>query len=454
MNLIEESFQTKEKKKNKRITGIILGAIIFIVIIIIAIVAYLFYLQTTTMRVLLNGQINENLRDILIFEDDGTVYVPIKEIASYFGYSSYNGEYSQKSEDQSKCYVQSENEVANFSLGSNVISKLDLTTNTDNYEDIYVDDPVIARNGVLYATSEAIEQAFNLSFEYDQSTNRVYIYTMTYLIEIYSSRVLDYGYTAISDVFANQKAILQNMIVVTNSANEYAVIDLDGNTILEAKYDNITYIPSIGDFKVETNGQVGILGNKGETRVQIIYDSIDLMDSDAGLYIVSDNGKYGVIDTKGNIVIYIENDEVGMDISPFEENNIKNSYILVGNLIPVKNGGLWGLYDLSGNQVVDFIYDSFGYVAKTSNKNALSLLVIPDYEVIVACQDDKYTLLNSLGEELFAGPVADDIYMTISGGETHYYITANNSTMDAETYLDNIGVVKQSEEETDSEEET
>ena len=446
MNLIEESFQSKEEKKKKRTTGIILGAIIFVVIVIIAIASYLFYIQSTTMRVLLDGQTNEKLKQILVFENDGKIYAPIKEIATYLGYSSYNGEYTQRSEDQSKCYVQSDNEVANFSLGSNTIYKLDLTTNSSNYENVYVDDPVKAINGVLYATSDAIEQAFNVSFQYDQDSNRVYIYTLPYLVQTYAPRVLDYGYAEISDVFANQKAILNDMLVVTSGKNEdvYAVIDINGNVILEPKYDNITYLPETGDFKVETNKKVGILGSKGETKVQIMYDSIELMDSDAGLYVASNDDKYGVIDLRGNVKIYIENDEVGMDISPFSQNNIKNKYILVGNLIPVRKGELWGLYDLNGNQVVDFTYDSFGYIAR-SNRDALNLLVIPDYEVIVACKDEKYTLLNSVGQELFRGPVADDIYMTISGGQRHYYITANNQTMDAEQYLDNIGVRKQSE---------
>ena len=447
MNLIEENFQNKEEKRKKRTTGIILAAIIFVILIIVAISIYLFYIQSTTMRVFLNGQTNEGLKQILYFPETGDgVYIPIKEVASYLGYESYNGEYTKKTEDRSKCYAQSENEVVNFALNSNVIYKLDLTNSNNNYENIYVDEPVMAQGGVLYATPETIEKAFNVSFQYDKENNRIYIYTLPYLYEYYSPVVLDYGYTAISEVFANQKAILNDMLVVTKGENSdiYAVIDLEGNTILEAKYDNITYLPAIGDFKVEANGKVGIVGSKGETKVQIMYDTIELMDSDNGLYVASNNGKYGVLDLKGNIKIYIENDEVGMDITPFAQNNIKNKYILAGNLIPVKKGEKWGLYDLTGKQVVDFIYDSFGYIAK-SNKDAMNLLVIPDYEVLVACQNEKYTLLNSVGQQLFGAPVADDIYMTISGGVAHYYITANNQTMDAETYLDNIGVRKQSE---------
>ena len=443
MNLIEESFQSKEEKKKKTISRIILGAIIFTVIIIISIVAYLLYIESTTLKLTLDGQSNESLKKILVIEEDGTIYVPIREVAKYFGYESYKGDYTEKSEDDNKCYVQNENEVANFTLGSNKIYKLDLTSETENYEYSYEQKPVKAIGGVLYATSEMIESAFNVSFQYDQEKNRITILTMPYLIQAYNSVVLDYGYSKISDVFANQKAILQNMLVVEKEDKTCGVIDVEGNAILEAKYDNITYLPNVGDFLVETKDKVGIMSKNKETKVQIMYDSIELMDSDAGLYIVKKDNKYGVIDLRGNIKIYIENDEIGVDISKFSQNNIKNKYILAGNLIPVRKDKLWALYDKSGNQLVDFKYDSFGYIA-SSSKDALNLLVIPDYEVLVACKDKKYTLLNSVGEELFAAPVADDIYMTISGGETHYYITANNGTMDAEVYLDRIGVTTKS----------
>ena len=134
MNLIEESFQNKEEKKRKKTTKIILAAIILVVLIIIAIVACLMYLQSTAMKLTIDGQANEKLKSLLVFESDGTVYAPIKGIATYFGYESYNGEYTDKSEEQSKCYAQSENEVANFELGQNKIYKLDLTEKDANYE--------------------------------------------------------------------------------------------------------------------------------------------------------------------------------------------------------------------------------------------------------------------------------------------------------------------------------
>lgn len=438
MNLMEESFQNKQEKSNKTVARVILAVIILLVIAIVSIMAYIMYVQNNTLRLSLDGQSNEKLKELLIIEEDGTVYVPIKEVAKYFGYQSYNGEYSDKSEDRSKCYVQNEKEVANFTLNSNKVYKLDLTNSTENYEYVYSDKPVKANEGVLYAASDMIEDAFNVSFDYNKAEKKITILTMPYLIQVYSSRILDYGYTEVSDVFANQKTVLKDMLVVKKDDN-YAVIDVQGNAILEAKYDNITYLPNVGDFLVENNSKVGIMSGNSQTKIQIAYDSIELMDSDLELYVAKKDNKYGVIDFKGKEKIYIENDEIGMDISKFEKNNIKSKYILAENLIPARRDKLWGLYDKNGNLVVDFKYDSLGYVA-SSGKNVFNLLVIPDYNVIVACKDKKYTLLSSTGQELFAAPVADDIYMTISENVKHYYISANNGTMDATVYLDKIGV--------------
>lgn len=437
MNLMEESFQNKEENNKKITMKIILIAIIILVIAIISIIAYLMYAKSNTLKVYLNGESNEKLKELLIIKEDGTIYAPIKEIASYFGYESYNGEYSDKTEDRSKCYVQSEQEVANFTLGSNKVYKLDLTSSNDNYEYVYANKPVESNGGILCATSEMMEEAFNIKFEYSDD-NKITIFTLPYLIQAYSSRVLDYGYTGISDTFPNQKTVLNDILVVKKD-DKYAVIDVNGNSILEAKYDNITYLPNVGDFLVESNKKVGIMSKNSKAKILIAYDSIELMDSDSGLYVVKKDNKYGVIDFNGTEKIYIENDEIGMDISKFEKNNIKSKYILAESLIPARRDKLWGLYDKNGKLVVDFKYDSFGYVA-TSRKNVFNLLVIPDYNVIVACKDKKYTLLSSTGEELFAAPVADDIYMTISENVKHYYISANNGTMDATVYLDKIGI--------------
>lgn len=445
MNIIEEGFQNKEEKKKKTSMTIILVAIVLVFCMIIGIISYLVYIKNSELKVFLNDEANAKVKDLLVIEDNGTVYVPIKEIASYLGYESYNGEYGNKSEELSKCYVESESEIANFSLGSNKIYKLDLTKESENYWYMYSKDPIKAINGVLYATSEAAEKAFDISFDYDKDKNRIYIYTTPYLVQTYSSKVLDFGYKEISDKYVNQTAIAQNDFLVVKSEKEkYGVVTTEGDAVLEVKYDDIEYLPTTGDFLVKSNEKYGIVSKTKETKVQLIYDSIELMDSDSQLYVVSKDKKYGVIDFSGKTKIYIENDEIGVDSSKFSQNEIKNNYILADNLIPVRKGKVWGLYNKNGNQVVDFKYDSFGYIA-SNNKDAINLLVIPDYNVLVACKDKKYTLLNSSGEELFA-PVADDIYMNINGGQKYYYIMVNNKQMNAIEFLDSIGIKNNSKQ--------
>lgn len=438
MNLIEDSFQTKKEDKTKKAAKIVLISIVILVIAIIGIVAYMIYIDSTTLKVYLNGQLNKDVKELLVFEDDDTIYVPIRRIATYLGYQSYNGEYSDKSETDSKCYVQCENEIANFVLNEKKIYKLNISDSSENYEYFYTSKPVKAINGELCVTVEGMQQAFNTVFSYDKNANRIEIATMPYLIESYQKQVLNYQYTEISSEFNNQKTILDNMLIVKKDRYTGVIEATTGREILEAKYDNIEYLPYTGDFLVESNKKVGIMSKNKEIKVQLLYDSIELMDIDAGLYLAKRDNKYGVIDIRGNTKIYIEYDAIGIDVDRFDKNDIKSKYIIIDNLIPVRKDGKWGLFDKTGKQLVDFEYDSFGYIA-SNNKEAINLLVIPDYNVMVGCKDNKYTLINAYGEQPFSAFV-DDIYMTISSNEKHYYIIANDRKIDAEEYLDRLGV--------------
>ena len=443
MNLIDENFEEKKIKedKNKKMAKIILILMGVILVVIIGLIIAMTYIRSSELQVYLNGSANSKIKEMIVIEDDGTIYFPVKEIASYLGYKSYNGEYSDKSEDKNKCYVQCNDEVANFTLNSKKIYKLTTTRNNSNYEYYYTDKPVKAINGKLYATSDGIEKAFNVSFSFNDKTNKGYIYTMPYLIETYTSKILDYGYSKIDENFTNQKSVLNSMLIVYKEDEKaYGVIDLKGNDIIESKYDGITFLPNTGDFLVKSNNKVGTISEKRETKIPINYDSLELIDSDLALYLAKKDNKYGIIDSRGNVKIYIEYEEIGIDNTKFEKNDIKNKYLIANGLIPVRKDKTWALFDKNGNQLTDFEYDSFGYIA-SSNKDAINLLVIPDYDVIVACKNKKYTLINSSGKTIFAALV-DDIYMTISSGQKHYYMNINDQTEDVEKVLDVYNVKK------------
>lgn len=451
MNLIDESVDYKKKDNSKKIARIILIFIALIIIAIISVLGVLMYIKNKELKLYIDGNVNDKVKNMMEVDDDGTVYFPVKDIASYIGYQSYNGEYTDKSEDANKCYVQNDNEIANFVLNSNKIYKLALENSDGNYNYYYANKPVKAINGKLYISSDALANAFNLSFTYDTDSNRVYIYTMPYLIESYSAKVLDYGYDSISDNFINQKAVLNSMLVVTkNQGKSYAVIDLKGNAIIEAKYDNIEYLENTGDFLVTSNNKVGIISSKRETKVQLLYDSLELVDSDSGLFIAKKDNKYGIIDSKGNIKVYIEYDEIGIDNTKFEKNNIKNKYLLDNGMIPAKKDKYWGAFDKNGKTVLNFEYDSFGYTA-TSNREAINLLIIPDYNLMVVCQNKKYALVSSTGDMVIR-PVLDDAYMTISSGKKYYYMNVGDRKIDIIEFLDeqSPNITKNSSNETNN----
>lgn len=451
MNLIDESVDYKKKDNSKKIARIILIFIALIIIAIISVLGVLMYIKNKELKLYIDGNLNDKVKNMMEVDDDGTVYFPVKDIASYLGYQSYNGEYTDKSEDANKCYVQNDNEIANFVLNSNKIYKLALENRDGNYNYYYANKPVKAINGKLYISSDALANVFNLSFTYDTDSNRVYIYTMPYLIESYSAKVLDYGYDSISDNFINQKAVLNSMLVVTkNQGKSYAVIDLKGNAIIEAKYDNIEYLENTGDFLVTSNNKVGIISSKRETKVQLLYDSLELVDNDSGLFIAKKDNKYGIIDSKGNIKVYIEYDQIGIDNTKFEKNNIKNKYLLDNGMIPAKKDKYWGAFDKNGKTVLNFEYDSFGYTA-TSNREAINLLIIPDYNLMVVCQNKKYALVSSTGDMVIR-PVLDDAYMTISSGKKYYYMNVSDRKIDIIEFLDeqSPNITKNSSNETNN----
>ena len=108
MNLLDEEVSNNKGNKTKNIIKIIIVFIVLIVIVMIGILSYMMYLEGTVLRVYVNGVENAEVKNLLDFEQDGTIYVPVRAISTYLGYNSYSGEYSNKSEDNSKCYVECE----------------------------------------------------------------------------------------------------------------------------------------------------------------------------------------------------------------------------------------------------------------------------------------------------------------------------------------------------------
>ena len=135
---------------------------------------------------------------------------------------------------------------------------------------------------------------------------------MEYLVQYYGGtkwKLQEY-----STEFSDQKAIFQNMIIVKENG-EYGVIDIATcKYILEAKYDEISYLPTTTDFLVKSNGKYGVMSKEAAIKIQTVYDEIKTMDNKNGLYLVKYNNAYGVVNTNGEVIIQPEYSQIGFNV--------------------------------------------------------------------------------------------------------------------------------------------
>ncbi len=425
------------KKKSK--TPMIIGICIAILIMITALIVYLIlYLKGTVYTITIDGVATSELEEILNIEETESgaqLYIPIRKIAPFLNYSDYSGDYKNKSEDNTKCYIENEYEIAVFTQDSNEIFK---TRGNSDYETIQLDEKVFSKDGELYTTIDGIEKAYNVEFSFDPSRRKIEIYTMGYLLDYYAQYLQLEEY---SINFSDQKAIFENMIIVMQNG-KYGVVDATtGKAILETKYDSISYLPNAKDFLVSTNGKYGIVAKDTTIKIRIAYDDIQIMDNKNGLYLARLNNSYGVLDLEGNTIIEPMYQQIGIgNISNYSQNGIESQYIILDELIPIKNNNLWGFFNLKGEQITDFQYTQIGS-KKTDVTNSYQVLTIPSYKMVVVEKDGYYNLMQTNGKEIIKGAI-DSIYMmsNTATGENTFYMTYNGNTDNIEERLAGWGL--------------
>ncbi len=442
MEIIGTNKQQKNNK-TKRTMIIIVITIIALLITSFVLLGAIYYLKGKQFKFYVNGKITQSTNDLFVFEGD-TVYVSIKDIAPIVGYKYYNGGYKQYTEDNTKCYLESEDEICTLEMGSDTIYKTP-PENLD-YEYYTITKPVKRINGKLYISSDGISIACNLKFYYDANKDQVTIYTLPYYTNYY---IVNYKASAIASSFRNQKALLYDLLVVqnvdntqsTNRNTRYGIYKIGENGITEivgTKYSNIEFIESTQEFIVKTTeNQVGIITADGKTKVQPQYDSLKQIDKNLNLYLATSNGKKGVIEKNGKILIYLEYDEIGIDTSKFQDDDIKNPYLLYNNAIPVKQNGKWGMYDVKGNLILPIEYDGFG--CATNDRTKSSTLLIPDVKAIVV---SKIYDIEKQGRQTYYGIVdlqgkvlmltgLQSVYSVTTNGKREYTMIYNDEYYDA-----------------------
>ncbi|MBQ9297976.1 MAG: WG repeat-containing protein [Clostridia bacterium] len=445
MNLGGQSIQPKDNKIKKIIIISIIVAVVAL-FIVLGIYMYVFYKDSQTLKMLIDNKQVAMSKELFVFDDEsGKTYISINDFAPLVGYRYFQGEYNKHTEDNSKCYIQSRNEVTGFELGSNRIYKINPNDTSANYEWYEVQESVKSLNGKLYCLEDAIEKACNLQFTYNQEKNRIQITTLDRLVSYYQQiAVNNYNYAGIDTSFANSKAILYGMLVISQTetdtngrvtSTKYGVVTLDNKNIIGAKYDAITFEEKTQEFFVTSNKKVGILSDDGAQKIDLNYDEIKVLDNELRLYYVRNGNVSGVLDRNGQRIVYIEYNQIGINSSLYPSNNITNNMLLFDNCIPVLRNEKWGIIDINGNQILPLEYDSLGYISKTSRGSSENnLLIIPEIEGIVVCKDGKYGMINSTGK-LLAPYAFDKIYSITMSGKDTFYLTYGEQTIELNDYL-------------------
>jgi len=446
IDLFEEEIMKPKEKKGIKPTTVMLVFIIILAIVSIAMLGLIFYIKGTILTMTIDGMESKNLEEILIIQEDNKVYMPIRRMAQYLNYDVYNGDYITLSEDESKCYIETDEELVSFTLNSDVITKV---IEGETYE-AKINEPIQKINEELCITSEGAEEAFNLKFYYDTANNKIVIQTLSYLYTAYSQHSQNKGYAKIEqESFINKIAILDGMLIVKSSNGYYGVVaaNSDCTVILEPKYDSIEYFRETSEFLVGSNDKYGIISTDKSTKVRLIYDSIEkITDEEKTYYVVKQSNLYGLLDSDGNTIIYPEYEQVGIDVKNYLQNGVTNGYVLYNKIIPVKQNNKWAIFDIDGNKITDFIYDSLGSTSINNSTRTYGVLEVPEYNLLVVSQNNKYNLIKLDGSPIFSSYVLDSVYITISEGKNIYYITSGENTKELISFLEENNVEKPTEE--------
>jgi len=435
---------------SSKILLLIIGCIFLIIIILMML---LMTTKQNSFKIYIDGATVNVADSTLLSTVNNVTYVNIEEFSKLVGYEYHKGEYKSSIIETDKCYVEGQYETASFYLNENKVYKLAVKKLSEQYKEYVVDNPVIIIDNKMYASIETIAKAFNVLMSI--TDNELNIYTLSYFVTLYDTKVKEWGYTGIlEESFENQKAILQGFLVVKKEGGLYKIIDIDNTKeIVLDRYKSIEFLEHTEEFLVEdSSAKFGIINLNGTTKIEPIYESISMLDKEADLYIVQLSKKYGVVKGNGRTIIYPEYDSIGINNSQFSED------LLLNELIPVSKEQKWGAFNKEGKLVLNLEYDEFGYSLTSIEINGVKELVKPVLYIeradgLVVKKAGKYGLVNTEGNELVQIAV-DGIYAinNAENEEKEYFMLYNGEELNVIERLIKAGVIEENVEEENSNE--
>lgn len=228
-----------------------------------------------------------------------------------------------------------------------------------------------SNNQVLEIKYDAIEKVYG---------NDLYVVTESgkqKLVNKENADVLTSGFDSIKQILSNQ----ENAVIFVKS-NKYGVMNLSGEIIIDAQYDELKET-KLGTFIAKKTDKYGIINIENQEKLAFEYTSI-VYNEKADIYITEDNNLNANIlnsnletkltgmlielnENKGYLKLRI-NDEYKYYNFKFEERQEKDVFPNK-TLFLSKKDGKYGYVDKEGKVIVDYIYDDaieqndYGYVA-------------------------------------------------------------------------------------------
>lgn len=481
---VERQRQTEQKKKIV-LVSIVLCAILVALLIIMII--YIQYQDSQELKMFVDGT-QVNISANMLYQEEDTVYVNVKSFAEMLGYTYTKGEYQKYNEDINSCYIRNDIEVVAMTVGSDLYTKYIDVRETSNAllpEGPYgMEIQVQSENGksntfVLQKTMKLVENqiympfdimtdVFNVSVNTSEQ-NRIRIYTLPFLFKQAVGVAGKLGYTTVSGIYENIRAIPYGVVVVGNNGVFGTINISSGQEMLSIKYEDLEFIQNAQEFFIRGENTIGLLDKEGNTIIKPTeYDEMSVLDEVEKLYLVKKNSKYGVLNRKGEILIHPDYDRIGLrKIEEFDIEDMRNPYLLHDQCIVVEMDSLYGLFSIHGEELLKPVYEQFGYkTTDTDIAGEESVLMIPSFTGIkglVIKYNDVYGIFDVNAKSIIIPCACTRIYSITRGGETHYYMEFNNEQIELNNYLEQYNLKSEStnstpntvtDENTQTEEET
>ena len=316
------------------------------------VITYLIVIVASIMYILLGHTIaTENYHSFAGDDQSVVVKATVLEITDHYIETYPISEY-EYAEDETKCYLESQSQVIGFEADSNKIYKTTQNSETD-YEYYTLNNKIIQSNGILYIALDDLTVGCNLVCTFSNEQYKILINTPEHLSKGYVTTFTEKGLTIDTDI-QNKKAIVYNMVVVSNENGKLGVVDTKANTVIGQKYTTMKFDEFSQRFIVSNNNRYGIVSKEGSIIAELKYENVRIINYSPLLYEVKLNNKVGVLDEKGNLIVNIAFDKLGFS----ENSNLTEPTLIINNLtnnqdaMVVYTEGKYGLVSLTTGQMI------------------------------------------------------------------------------------------------------